>query len=273
VDNNIETVKSARNLFVLQSDNNQYIWCGEFVSLFSDLQLNRDKNLIFAKTTTLMMYIMQDLWNVYTLIERLEWTQKKACDDDYLNRNWMFFASVDIEHFFIELRSVMNYVAEITYCTSKKRGQLPKQDFETASFEKLQNWVKKSPGNKERLGEELSQVIESAKWFPSIRTIRNTLIHKGGFALVFMEPKDGILFQVIEGFKNLVNDEIIMYNDNVVYFDRFAAIYCSNFLLFLEKFAENIRTNLQIDYSNSNPRSGFPRVLIQWMDSIINLDS
>lgn len=240
--NDIKFVKDTRKLLLYSSKNEKYIWHGEFLSLFGDLNLNRNLNETVTRSYSLMMQIIQDIWNIEILINRLEWTRKKAYDDKYLNKNWMSFASVDIEHFFIEIRAIMDYVAEIIVCTAKKRGQLPKKISKTASFKELRNWVFESPSNISRLGKEISDVIKSAEWFDSVRLIRDALIHKGGFALVFMEPKDGILFQVSKGFKNYVKHEIVMYDDNVAYFDRFAAIYISYLLLFLERFAKAIRS-------------------------------
>lgn len=273
MESDIGFVKDARKLILYLNETERYVWRGEFLSLFGDLNLNRNLNETFTRTYSLMMKIIQDIWNIEILINRLEWTRKKACDDEYLNKNWMSFASVDIEHFFIEIRAIMDYVAEIIVCTAKKRGQLPKKVSKTASFEELRNWVLESSSNKARLGREISDIIESAKWFSSVRSIRDALIHKGGFALVFMEPKDGILFQVSKGFKNYVTHEIVMYNDNVAYFDRFATIYISYLLLFLERFAKAISSILQPKHFDSNPRSGFSEVLVHWMDYFINLNS
>lgn len=273
MESDIGFVKNARNLIVYLNETERYVWRGEFLSLYGGLILSRNINEDFSRTYSLMMQIIQDIWNIEILINRLEWTRKKACDDEYLNKNWMSFASVDIEHFFIEIRAIMDYVAEIIVCTAKKRGQLPKKVSKTASFEELRNWVLESPSNKARLGKEMSDIIESAKWFSSVRSIRDALIHSGGFALVFMEPKDGILFQVSKGFKNYVKHGIVMYNDNVAYFDRFATIYISYLLLFLERFAKAVSSILQLKHFDSSPRSGFSEVLVQWMDSFINLNA
>lgn len=262
-------VKDARRLIVYLNETERYVWRGEFMSLSNDLFLSRDLKRTFAQTNSLMNKIIQDILNIEVLINRLEWTRKKASDDEYLKKNWMSFASVDIEHFFIEIRSIMDYVAEIIVCTSKKRGQLPKKVSKTTSFEELRNWVLESPSNKVRLGKDISKIVESANWFSSIRLIRDALIHKGGFALVFMDPKEGILFQVTKGFKNYVNHDIVMYNEYVAYFDRFAAIYVSYLFLFLERFAKAIFSILQPQHFDSSIRSGFSDVLVQWMDSFI----
>jgi hypothetical protein len=273
VEDDIEVVKTARKLLIYQKENEGFEWHGEFISLSSDLHLNRSENKIFSKTYSLMLKIFQDIGNIGIILERLEWMRRKSNEDKYLQQNWIFFASVDIEHFFVELRSIMDYVAEIIVCTAKKRGQLPKEVAKTTSFEVLKNWVPRAPGNRARLGNEISGVIESAKWFSSVRLIRDELVHEGGFALVFMEPKEGILFQVYSGFKNLVNHEIIMYNYNVAYFDRFVAIYFSHLLIFLERFAKAIRSILEPKHIDCNARGGCSEVVVGWMDTIINMNT
>lgn len=273
MENDIEVLKGARKLFICQKGKQRVEWLGEFISLYSDIHLKSYENRIFPRTNSLIIKIFQDIGNIGIILERLEWMRQKSYEDEYLHQNWMSFASVDIEHFFVEFRSIMDYVAEIIVITAKKRGQLPKEVSKTTSFEGLKNWVQKSPGNKARLGEEISEVIESAKWFSSIRSIRDELVHEGGLTLVFMEPKEGILFQVYSGFKNLVNHEIIMYNYNIAYFDRFVAIYFSHLLLFLEGFAKAIRSILELKHIDIKATGGCSNVVIGWMDSIIDMNT
>lgn len=256
---------NARKLLIYQ--NNSFVWHGEFISLSSDINLTRGMNKIFAKTYDLIKKIFQDIGNIGIILKRLEWMRQKTSEDEYLYQNWQSFASVDIEHFFVELRSIMDYIAEIIVCSAKKHGQLPK------TFEKLRNWVEKSPENKKRLGEEISDVIESARWFPSIRLIRDALVHEGGFALVFLEPKEGILFQVYKDFRNIIDYKMMMYNDNIAYFDRFAAIYFSHLLLFLERFAKAIRSILEPKHIDYRASSGCSETIIEWMDSLIKQSS
>lgn len=282
MNSNIEIVKTAKDLLVVNN------WNGEFTSFLLDVTLmnNRMINENTAKTRCLMQQIMWNLNNIYVILEKLEWTQNN-CQNEY---NWMNFARIDIEYFFVQVRSIMDYVAQIVYIfnnqISKKRRK---------SFEKIHNWVN-NPSNKLN-DEELSQIIKSTKWFSHLRDVRNNLIHNGGYVLVFIrpkdviEPKDGILFKV---FKNIVSfkkengqlikdengylveyslitdlfeDDSIMYNTKLVCFNRFSAVFLSYLLLFLESFAKNIRSNLHIDVVDHSSATHMSfKILIEWMD-------
>ncbi|VVB50481.1 Uncharacterised protein [uncultured archaeon] len=260
---------NARKLLIYQ--NNSFVWRGEFISLSSDINLTRGMNKIFAKTYDLIKKIFQDIGNIGIILKRLEWMRQKTSEDEYLYQNWQSFASVDIEHFFVELRSIMDYIAEIIVCTAKHPEQLPKKDIsKSPSFEKIRNWASKNPENSTKLlGKEITEVIISSNWFPHIRLIRDGLVHEGGFALVFLEPKEGILFQVYKGFRNIVNYKMIMYNDNIAYFDRFVAIYFSHLLLFLERFSKAIRSILEPKHIDCKASSGCSEIIVEWMDSLI----
>ncbi len=177
---------------------------------------------------------------------------------------WLPYASVDIEHFHIEHRSIMDYVAELVAHIANKYGKVPE------TYRKLMNWVSKA-GNRNRLGEDLAMVVESARWFPDLRGIRDSLIHRGGFTLVFGSPRDGILFQVLKDHvKNLIDHKFLMFNENVVYFDRYAAIYLARLFVFLELLAETIYQRHEfnsIGHSASCSSPGFYTV-VGWMNSL-----
>lgn len=270
----IEVLKSARRLCICQKGKEGFEWHGEFISLTSDIFLNRSDNRILSRTYSLILKTVQDIGNIGIIIERLEWMRQKSYDDEYLHQKWRYFASVDIEHFFVELRSIMDYVAEIIVCTAKHPEQLPKKESKSPSFERIKNWaVDNSEQSTKILGKEITNVIISAEWFQNIRSIRDDLVHNGGFTLVFMEPEEGILFQVYKGFKNLVNHDLIMYNDNIAYFDRFVAIYFSHLLLFLERLSKAIRSILELKHIDIKATGGCSKVVIGWMDGIINMNT
>lgn len=274
MEDDIEVVKSARKLLIHQKGKEGFEWHGEFISLTSDIHLSSYENRLFSRTYSLILKIVHDIGNIGVIIERLEWMRQKSCEDEYLHYKWASFAGTDIEHFFVELRSIMDYVAEIIVCTARHPEQLPKKESKSPSFERIKNWaVDNNEQSAKILGKDITNVIISAEWFQCIRSIRDELVHNGGFTLVFMEPNEGILFQVHKRFKNLVNHELMMYNDNIAYFDRFVAIYFSHLLLFLERLAKAIRSILKPKHIDCNARGGCSEVVVGWMDTIINLNS
>lgn len=100
------------------------------------------------------------------------------------------------------------------------------------------------------------------------RGVRDALIHSGAFTLVFGDPKDGILFQIHKDpIRNLISHDILMFNENVAYFERYAAIYFSHLLVFLEQLAEVLKEKYKIktvakDASCNSP--GFD-IILDWM--------
>lgn len=259
----IEIIQKALTLF--SSDEKGLYWKGRFVSLSVDLPQAafQEKNL--SQPAILISYIVHDIWNIGTIIHRLSWLRTASIDEKFLDNMWLPYASVDIEHFHVELRSIMDYVAKIVARIANKYGQVPE------TFRKLLNWVSQSQGNRNRLGEDLATVVESARWFLHLRGVRDTLIHSGGFTLVFGSPKDGILFQVFKDhIKNLIDHKTLMFNENVVYFERYAAIYLAHLFVFLELLAEVIyqRHELKpIGHGASCSSPGFYFV-VGWMNSL-----
>ena len=113
-----------------------------------------------------------------------------------------------------------------------------------------------------------------AGWFFDFRGVRDALIHSGAFTLVFGDPKDGILFQIYKDLiKNLISHDILMFNENVAYFERYAAMYLSHLLVFLERLAEVLKEKYKIkpffkDASCSSLGFG---IILDWMQSLLIL--
>ena len=183
-------------------------------------------------------HIFQDVWNCLSLVERLEWTNQEARRGRLAAGRYYQWATLDIEHFHVEVRSVYDYVAKCIGAVAARPGSVP-----TGSFEKLYNWVvgSKSRG---RLDTDLAELIRSAEHFVLMRGVRNSIVHQGGHTMVFMDANDGILFQVHQNLRRLVSVHGLMFNDNVVYFRRYAALVLGSSLLLLERLAEVLTQRL-----------------------------
>jgi len=182
-------------------------------------------------TSALFHNITQDIWNISTIVERLHWTRARACHDGELRDKWMSYAAADIQAVHVEIRSVLDYVAQIVPAFCPKPGQLP-----DASFRKLLKWVGDNPNRID--GVLRSVLLEQETWFMEVRGTRDLLLHLGGFAIVFGGPEDGILFQIFKaGWRKVVDKPFLMYNENVAYFERYAALYLARLLMFLEDLA------------------------------------
>jgi hypothetical protein len=215
-----------------------------------------------------MMNVEQDIWNVCTLIQRLEWLRNLAIKGKVGAFIWMQFASLDIEHFHVELRSIFDYVAEILRNLAKKPGQLPEH-----SFRKLYDKVNEKTRHRDNLGEEASDLILSASWHSELRGIRDAILHQGAHTLVFGSPTDGILFQVHKsGFQQLVkHNDALMWNENVVDFQLYAGLYFAKAIVFLEQLGKFLATRFPQQLPNPNARANFGGfgILRDWMSRLL----
>lgn len=224
-----------------------------------DLKLRTAQALNATKFPIPFHLVTQDLWNMGTLISRLVWMRKLSVAGSMPKDLWRVYSSLDVENYFVQLRSLMDHAAHIINLMAPKPNQLP-DSFSTLrnSFEKYKN----------KLDQNVLACIISADWFDELRDIRDELVHSGGFSLIFGEPSEGILFQVYK--KNnskLISNEHLHYNENVVYFERYASLQFANLLIFLEDLGNALHTSLSIHLTEYNTRSycsGF-QDLQQWI--------
>lgn len=194
-------------------------------SCFFDLPIHSHRDT--HHLTTAMSGITHDLWNISTLVQRIEWTRQLSIAGNISPTTWCIYASLDIEQTLVQARSIMDHVAKLLQYTSPKKEQTPE------SFHKLrQSIARHSP----RLPAGVGELIASANWFDSVRAIRDSLVHQGANPLVFGEPNDGVLFQVHgTGTVRYVDIDQCMYNQNVARFERYVALLFSNTLVFLDQ--------------------------------------
>lgn len=251
----ISVIEHALTMFHTK-DNECYV-CSNFFDLGINLRIAGNSSApIFSKVT-------QDLWNVATLLARLEWMRSLAHQGNLHNEAWRSFSSLDIENFFVQMRSTMDHVAEILQRLLQKGKQLPE------SFRKLRESLQKY---RNRLPVEIANIIEAASWFDQMRSARDALVHQGGFSLVFCEPQDGILFQVYgKGHDGYFSHPSMMFNDNIVRFDRFASLLVSNLLVFLDHIGVALYKTTTLSMKVGPVQSscmGFP-LLQQWMNELV----
>jgi hypothetical protein len=206
--------------------------------------------------------ITQDIWNVSTIIDRLEWMRATSLGDSDLAERWTDYAAVDIQSFHVEVRSALDQAAHVVRLFAPNPGQVT----DTGSFRKLLEWI---PDNGIKLQAPVGALtLDQATWFHEMRSVRDHLIHKGGLTIVFGHRKDGILFQVVdEQFRRLVNKPFLMFNDNVVWFNRYAALYLARMLGYIEELAGLYLDTFRSKYTLRGAKSGSNgfRTLVRWM--------
>lgn len=179
-----------------------------------------------------MTSISSDLWNLWTLLHRLERTTGEASHGSIEGGLWRAYCGLDVESFFTQLRSIADYAARCIRAVSAEPGVVPGE-----SLNDLRNWLEKNPGNVKRLGEDLAEVVRGYPTFAKVRAVRDSTVHQGAYTLVFGGPNDGLQFQVFRtsAMTPIVDapGEIVGPN-NLVDFRRYAALLVAELLLFLQ---------------------------------------
>jgi hypothetical protein len=262
----IKIIDEALSLF--SNDERGVFWKSKFVDLKIPATKNNRHRL--SKLAEWIDYIIEDIGNIGTIIHRLNWHRSDSSNQEFLEKMWLSYASIDIEHFHIEIRSIMDYVARILGNAANKPGKIKR------SFRKIYD-RRLDLCQRERLGEDFSRLVDTAEWFPDLRNVRDKLTHSGDYITIFGNRKYGILFQVLKGhekfekikFKNILGD-YLMFNPNVIYFERYAAIFLSNLFVFLDRLAILIYEKYQLQYIERGAGShsaGFS-IIVDWMKKL-----
>lgn len=177
----------------------------------------------------------QDFWNISILIHRLDWfrTQRPETTEPF-DPIWFHYTQLDIQTFHVEIRSIFDYLAASVVVLSPKPKTMP------TSFRGLLKWAENNPKRISPTVRDL--LLEQRDWFMDLRSIRDQLIHNGGQPIVFGKPSEGIQFQIYrpQHAPHIIQPGI-MYNDNVAYFDRYAALIIARVLCFMENLAIPLR--------------------------------
>jgi hypothetical protein len=246
---------------------------GLFPSLCADVQ-NRNLRSGFElqEIHENLQFLVSDLWNMLAVCSRLEWMKGETENKGHVWQMWTSYATADIEYWHIKLRSILDYVAATIRKLADRKDQVT--DSFSGLFERCSVAVMDSGRDTDfiaKLGLDWLDLLRSATWYPTIREIRDQVIHWGGRTMVFWPPSEGILFQIRRWpGENLVEIKPLMFNNNVVYFERYAAHTMAHFLLFLERFAGVAYKHLAVQpfLNGMNRHFGLGTVML-WIDSTL----
>jgi hypothetical protein len=198
------------------------------------------------RLTLAIRSISQSEWNMLTAMERLDWMRLQADTNEHIRSQWYYYASADIEFWHVNFRSLLDQVALVISELEDAKRQV------SDSFRKL--YQESHPKNicsregarfAKKLGSDWLSLLQTATWFSDMVKARDHIVHYGGHTMVLSGPSEGILFQVHgRSYQNLVNVAPLMFNQNVVYFERYAAHLMSHLVVFLEAFASIVYLRL-----------------------------
>ena len=209
-----------------------------FVAISVDaLTLNRRELLYFDRFNK---YLTQDLWNIFSILHRLDWQRRLWVENQITDIRWMAYAQNDINLFHVEIRSAMDYIARFICGLPPNPWQSPR------SYNRLLEWMRKDETN-QILDPNILQILEKTEWFNHVRDIRDLNVHEGGFSIVF-GSKGRITFQSYAGHEKQVQISELMFNENIVDFELYAGMYLGYFLALYEKLAKEIRRLLGLQH-------------------------
>ena len=255
-------------LSTIHKENKEMFQSGKFYELLSKVHVKASTKHSLRKLLITLSSIWQYLGIIYDdILQLYHW--KKLYNQKRLDKElWRRFAEINIKHFYVDYRSLFDFIAKAIGLVSDSPGQIPKK-----SFNDLKKWIENNPNRVEKLGKDLADVVMSCDWFEDLKNVRDSILHKGDLVLVFPD-KDKILFQIHD--KNLnskiLEPKIIMNNENVAVFELYAGLYIGYLIAYLEEVSEVIisRLNLSIKKLTSKSCHGSLHIIYKWIEKVLH---
>lgn len=179
-----------------------------------------------------------DLISLLTLVGRLQWQLELRDKGELGDGHWVYFTRLDIEYFFVVLRSVMDHAA----AALKSIAPVPKGTPE--SFERMRKLARKDRGPSV-LGQDTCDLVLGAEWFDDARAIRDGITHHGGWALAFITGET-IPFQVYQGLRQRALIPDMMFNENTADFRKLSALLLAYVITLLQDVDRLVRERLRL---------------------------
>lgn len=235
-----------------------------FAGLTTLLQIAVSQGRATRETHEAVNNLRDDVMSLLTLMARLQWQLELRVQGEMNEGIWVYFTRLDIEYFFVVLRSAFDHVGGALKSVALKPGQAP-QD-----FHELRKLAKGKRGP-EILGEEICAFVSDSEWFVDVRDWRDEITHRGGWALSFIDGET-IPFQVYKGSLSRVLVPGLMYNENAADFRRLSALLLANFILYLEDLDQLIRKRADLPRLGPTAFTVGPGTLVfrEWLTNLID---
>lgn len=218
--------------------------------------------------------ISNRLRDLETIAWKLDWLLAARRSGALDRWQWMFFATSDVAAFFTFARSLFDHLARSMGLVAPQRGTVSSD-----SFNGLMAWVHKNPAARvdRALGGDLRAVVQSATWFPAIRSIRDALVHRDAQTIVFPGTEEappaeiGIQLWTPKG-RQLVEPALLLHdNANVASFERLAVAMLSRIYQLLDAAAVPIASLAGLTYDGLGGSVHHPAfaVLERWTNEAI----
>lgn len=223
-----QDVEAALALFVRDA-NGVATLADSFVRLSSELHMRSAKGEDVARLQAAVVGLSGEHSSLLTILERSEWQKRMAKSGQLDHMSWLFFATLDVEHFYVALRSLFDHLAGVCDAVATKKNQCP------TSFSTLWLWCGEMPERAERLlGADLVSLVRACDWFESARDTRDGIVHFGALTLAF-PSFETVSFKVYAGQRSSVVPDELMTNENIADFELFMAWTLGNLGLLMDR--------------------------------------
>lgn len=255
-------------LSTIHKENKEIFQSGKFYELLSKVHVKASTNHSLRKLLIMLISIWQYLGIIYDdILQLYHW--KKLYNQKRLDKElWRRFAEINIKHFYVDYRSLFDFIAKAIVSRAYYPDQIPNY-----SFNALKNWINKHPTRVKKLGNDLADVVMSCDWFKDIKYVRDSILHWGASVLVFYN-KDKILFQIYDerAKRYILEPEIIMSNENVADFELYAGLYIGYLIAYLEEVSEVIISSLNLNIKKLTSKSeyGELHIIYKWIEKVLH---
>lgn len=222
-------------------------------------------------------YASLRLSDLFDRLELLEWIRREIAKVPELERiqamtgpidehpwMWNVFAGLTIKDFHADVSSTMDAIAPLVIYAF---GEVKKGD--TPGFADIQKGTKRT--YRERLPQDCFDIIDATNtWWPIIKKVRDTLVHRDHFKLVFpgLGDDESLLF-LAENNSHvpLVTEQRLMFTKgrNVIDLTLYTGLVVAHLLAFMDEISKDIAQNMNISSPTPSVRLGdFRRLAYSW---------
>lgn len=154
---------------------------------------------------------------LYTIIDRHHWQKEMSAARQLPTTAWLFFATLDVEHYYIILRSLFDHFAQL--CSWRVMTQAQKV---TSFHDLLTRCRKHRQRAEEQFGSKIVASVLGCDWFSEIRQSRDGIVHAGSLTLA-LPVEDTVSFSIRGASAQTPTLAELQFNEHLADFELFVA--------------------------------------------------
>ena len=217
--------------------------------------LEHDPELDRSDLARYFASVSNRLSDVFARLLYLHWTEQKLIpeDSDQSQSTWAMFSSLGIKDFHADVASTMDSIAPVIIgSTIGLRG---KDIRDLPRFALISDHS--NSRNRKELPTDITVIIDSAnQWWPAVKTIRDSVIHREHDRIIFGKLGDPLEFQIYDKSKKplMIDPRLLVSRaHNVVDFKTYSAYVIGNLWILLDDIASVIGAHLGISVDRATP--------------------